>query len=211
MKQKMIILITAMFVLIVVIAAISAYSWQHRDTAEESFDAPQETTIVIVPSEMPDRIMLDIPVGFTETTSSYYDKYYVQDDASIIVTGEPLAVYGQDVKSYGETVKAQYQQAVEDFNLVTEEIVNISGVDCAVYEFTYVLSSPDTVQQMQCITAVAIKDDRVYLVTCKSRFENFMYYQQPFRDMLKTIRIADESLTTTASETITQAQTLPVT
>ena len=215
MPQKLLIAFVAVVVLIVMIAGISSVSRKNDGAAEESSDIVDSTQTIIVPSEMPERISMEIPAGFTETASSYYDKYYVLNDASVIVTGEPLNMNSQDTKSYGEIVKSQYQQSVDDFVLLAEEETVVADVTCCLYEFTYAIKSADAVQEMQCITAVAIKDGQVYIVTCKSHRDSFMNYQQSFRTMIESIRIADadpvSSGSAAASQTQTQTSALPVT
>ena len=117
---------------------------------------------------------------------------------------------GQDVKTYSEDVKAQYQNTADDFVLLAEEDTAVDGTDCRLFEFTYAIRGGDASQDMQCMTAVIIKDERVYIVTCKSHRDTFMTYRQPFRKMLESIRIADETFpaagSSASAQTVTNAQ-----
>ncbi|MBR5362512.1 MAG: hypothetical protein IK134_04220 [Oscillospiraceae bacterium] len=192
MSQKLLITLAAAITLVILIAGISSLTHKHNTSSEESSEIVSGTEMIIVPSEMPERISLEVPAGFTETNSQYYEKYYVCNDASVIVTGEDLTIYGQDVKTYSEDVKAQYQNTADDFLLLSEEDTAVDGVDCRLFEFTYAIKGDGVSQEMQCMTAVIIKDERVYIVTCKSHRDTFMNYRQPFRKMLESIRIADE-------------------
>ena len=201
MSRKLLLTLAAAILLVVLIAGISAATRKQESTAEESSEAVSEEQIIIVPSAMPERISFEVPAGFTETASASYDKYYVMNDASVIVTGEDLKIYGQNVKTYGESVKEQYAQTADDFELISEETTAVSGVDCCLYEFTYAIKNTDASQGMQCITAVMIKDERVYIMTCKSHRENFPVYRQSFRKMIETIKIADDTPSVSSSQT----------
>lgn len=210
MSQKLLITLAAAITLVILIAGISSLTHKQKKPEEESSEIVSGTEMIIVPSEMPDRISMEIPAGFTETNSPYYEKYYVCNDASVIVTGEELTIYGQDVKTYSEDVKAQYQNTADDFVLLAEEDTAVDGTDCRLFEFTYAIRGGDASQDMQCMTAVIIKDERVYIVTCKSHRDTFMNYRQPFRKMLESIRIADETFpaagSSASAQTVTNAQ-----
>lgn len=207
MSKRLLLTFIAAIVMIVLIAGISALTRKQDPESDESSEITEGTQMIIVPSAMPERISLEVPAGFTETNSPSYDKYYIMNDASIIVTGETLTIFGQDVTSYGESVKQQYQQSADDFALFSEENTVVADVDCRLFEFTYAIKSADAVQEMQCLTAVIIKDDRVYIVTCKSHRDTFANYRQSFRRMIENIEIADESARSAGavSETLTES------
>ena len=199
MSKKLLITVAAAIILVVLIAGISAETHKNETAAEESSALKSGSEMIVVPSEMPEGITMQMPAGFTETTSPYYDKYFICDDASVIVTGEPLTIYGQDVRTYGESMKQQYQDTADDFLLLSEENTSVANADCCLYEFTYAIKGEDVTQEMQCLTAVVIKNERVYIVTCKSRRETFMKYRQPFRKMIESIQIADENSSASAA------------
>ncbi|MBR3044529.1 MAG: hypothetical protein IKI45_08610 [Oscillospiraceae bacterium] len=202
MPQKLIVTLLAAVALVIVILGIMSMTKKKKpETAEESSAVISGTEMLIIPSEMPERISMDVDPAFTETNSAYYDKYYVCNDASVIVTGEKLSIYGQTVKEYGDSVLQQYQQTADDFALLSDETIPVSEVECRVFDFTYAVKSDDAQQNMQCTTAVLIKDEQVYLVTCKSHLENFSIYQTAFRRMIESIRIADASALTETTVT----------
>ncbi len=206
MSKKLMITLAAAMALVLLIAGISSITRKNKTQEEESSVLTTGTEMIIVPSEMPEGINMQVPAGFTETNSPYYDKYFICNDASVIVTGEPLTLYGMDVKTYGESMKQQYREAADDFTLLSEEDTVVSEADCCLYEFTYAIKGEDAVQEMQCITAVVIKDERVYIVTCKSHRENFMNYRQAFRKMIESIQITGASPFSTDAAAGTQTE-----
>ena len=145
----------------------------------------------IVPGEMPEGITMDVPDDFTETASQFYKKYYVKDDASIIVTGEKMEFSYAEVDSYTDSVIMQYQDAVDEFQMVSDESITVSGLHARLLEFTYAIVGSEERQDLACTTAVMMKGDRVYLVTCKSRRDTFSKYREEFRMILNTIRLTD--------------------
>ena len=189
-KNLLIVLITVMAV-VLLIGGLSL--WKSSSSDESSADSTAVMTdVIIVPSEMPERISFELPPGFTERSSEAYDKYYVRDDASVIVTGEEMVIKGIRLDEYVETVRSQYAQTADEFSLISEQTIALrSGVNCTVLEFTYAIVGEDVHQVMQCITAVIVKDNRAYLVTCKSKRENIQVYRAAFLRMIESITIAD--------------------
>ena len=191
MTKKALIAVIALVFVLLMIGILAAAVRKNGNTAEETASSEEELAkMVIVPSEMPVNISLPIPGGFSETSSPYYDKYYVMNDASIIVTGEKLAIPGQSLDDYALSMQRQYEKTADDYTLLSLGDVK-SGAPCKLLEFTYALIGEDVRQDFQCITAVLMKDDYVYIVTCKSKKENFASYRGAFLSMIGKITISD--------------------
>ena len=194
MKKNPIVPLIMMFAVmmaIIVLAAITHMSGNPTDAAESSEVSLPAFSEIIVPSSMPANISISVPAGFTETSSEHYDKYYVKDDASIIITGEEL-LYGQDdVNAYTDNVLAQYQKTADRFTLVSDEKIKISSKPARLLEFSYAIIAPDKEQDLRCLTAIVIKDNYAYLFTCKSHADTFSSYTNHFRKMLESIEILD--------------------
>ena len=189
-KKTLIAAISAVFILLM-IGILAAAVRKSSKTAEESASSEEELEqIVIIPSEMPVNISLPIPGGFTETSSPYYDKYYLMNDASIIVTGEDLVIPGQSIDDYASSMLRQYEKTADEFTLLSMGETP-SGAPCRLIEFTYALVGEDVRQDFQCLTAVLMKDDYVYIVTCKSKRETFANYRGAFLSMIGKITISD--------------------
>ena len=192
MAKKLILTLMAAALVVLVIGLISAYAGG-KETGEESSEAAQalQDELLIVPSSMPDGITFEIPAGFTETASQFYDKYYVKNDASVIVTGQMLPDYNQTLDSFVAGAKSQYQQTAEHFMLLSEETVQLDGTPCRVLEFTYDIVGSESAQQMECTTAFAINAGTVYIITCKSHKDTYNGYRNVFRKMLESVRLTD--------------------
>ncbi len=193
MSKKVIVsvLLTALFILLFILLLSAGLKRRSRDAGSSAELIPDQTQIVIVPSEMPSRISLQVPPGFTETASEYYEKYYVKNDASIIITGEKITITGALLEDYVSDIKAQYERTADAWQLQQEEMRTINGVPCVILEFTYAIIGDNVRQDMGCTTAVMLKDDRAYIVTCKSRAETYAAYVAQFRSAISSIVIAD--------------------
>lgn len=196
MSNRVLAVLIAVLAVVLLIAGMSVLNKNRGEESSESSHAVL-TDVIIVPSEMPKRITFELPPGFTEKNSEAYDKYYVRDDASVIVTGEEMTIKGIRLDEYVDSVKAQYAQTADRYSLLSEQTVGLSGgVQCTVLEFTYSIIGEDAQQGMQCITAIMLKDNRSYIVTCKSRQESFSVYRSSFMRMIESIHIADRDAET---------------
>ena len=195
MSKKLLIMLLIIAIIILAIAGISAMQRgkQNGDSGAEESSA-LVTEIIVVPAEMPSRISFKIPPGFTETSSQYYDKYYILNDASVITTGEKLVIGGTMLEDYVADVKKQYEETADEYTLLSDNEITVSGgVPCRVLEFTYAIVGEDVRQEMKCVSAVLIQDDFVYIVTCKSKRENFETYRAAFLQTIESITIEEEA------------------
>lgn len=212
-KQILVIVIAVAAALILALGLSSiAKKGGEESSAEESSAAV--TDVIIVPSEMPARISFNVPPGFTETRSDAFDKYYTRDDASVIITGEELIIHGIMLEEYTARVMEQYESTADEYQLISDDAMQLSGeLPCRVLEFSYAIVGEDVHQKMQCITAVLLKDNYAYIVTCKSKKENFQLYRAAFLQMIESITVADKDSgasdpQTPSSETVPAAQSV---
>ena len=167
-----------------------------RNRSEESSgssaaDSPDAIEMLVIPSDMPEGFSMQVPDPFQKTSSQVYKTYYVKDDASVIVTGGPLNYLYREVDSYTESVIRQYQDTVDEFELLSDETLKISGKDAHLLEFSYAIVGDDARQDFKCTTAVIMNDDMAYLVTCKGHADTYQNYRELFRMMMSTIDITD--------------------
>lgn len=210
MSKKLIATILAILGVTVLIAVISAASSNRESAAEESSSAAEVvagTEMLIIPSEMPEGITFEVPAGFTETSSPYYDKYYILNDASVIFTGDTLPDYNQTAESFAEGVKQQYEQTADNFRLLSEETVQLTTLSGKLLEFTYDIVGSESSQSMECTTAIFVKNGKVYLITCKSHQDTYSGYRNIFRRMIESVVITGETGAATLPEdTLTEPQ-----
>lgn len=210
MSQKTAVAVIVFLLVLLLLAIYLGLAGKRNGKGGESSVQPAVTLSseqLIVPSSFPERFSMQLPAGFTETGSQYIDKYFVRNDASIIVTGEKILIPGEQLENYTDNVKKQYQETADEFQMVKEETLNLDGgLLCNLLEFSYAIVGTDARQEMRCMTAVMLKDNYSYIVTCKSRAETFGGYYQDFRTAVKSIRIADAPVggtsETTASQTV---------
>ncbi len=191
-KKTLVVILAAVLALVLfggVIVRIRKNSKKQSASESSTIELAQA---IIVPSEMPVNISIPIPAGFSETSSDYYDKYYIRDDASIIITGEELPVQGKTLDEYTDNVLKQYGNSVDEFRLINNTEYE-SGAPCRLLEFTYALIGENVRQDFQCITAVLLKNNCSYIVTCKSKQENFNVYRGVFLNMIGKITIQDQA------------------
>lgn len=191
MKKLLIALLVALAV--VLLMAVITIFFPNGGRGEESSAAESlaETEMLIIPSDMPAGISMSVPKGFSETSSQYYTKYYVKDDASVIITGEDMSLRYAEIDYYTQTVIDQYKESVDDFHLISDEVVTVSDTRAHLLEFSYAIVGGDERQDFKCTTAVMIKNENAYLVTCKSHAETYQNYREIFRMALSTIELSD--------------------
>lgn len=183
-----VLVVLAMAVVMMIMTVPRVVKAPAESSAEESLE---DAGMLIVPSDMPEGITIEVPDTYEEAASEYYKKYYVKNDASIIVTGEKMEFSYAEVDSYTDSVILQYQEAVDDFQLVSDEDIEISGSKARLLEFTYAIVGSEDRQDFECTTAVMMRGDRVYLVTCKSHYDTYPNYREEFRMILNSIRLSD--------------------
>ena len=202
-------------VLIVVMGLFTAASANlHRrknpgTPAEETTAPPAVTREIIVASKMPERISMDIPAGFSETSSDFYDCYYIREDASIITTGEEKSVPVR-LSDYSDSVLKQYQDTADGFELESDQNLQIGGKEARVFEFRYDIGKGENARRMRCMSGVFVDGHGVFIVTCKSRYETYGAYRDDFVKTVQSVKIAPEpdlipSDETTATTAVTPA------
>ncbi|MBQ8922261.1 MAG: hypothetical protein IJ060_08905 [Oscillospiraceae bacterium] len=189
-KKTLVVMLAALLALVMLGGIVVRIRNSGKSSGKDESSTIELTQAIIIPSEMPVNISIPIPAGFSETSSETFDKYYVRDDATIIITGETFPVQAKPLDEYTQSVLAQYEKSIDDFRLINNTEYD-SGAPCRVLEFTYALIGEDARQDYQCITAVLIKDNCSYIVTCKSKKENFDAYRGVFLMMIGKITIAD--------------------
>ncbi len=192
MSNKFLTAAVVILSVVMIVGAVVLLARKNKPQETESsaeLSEPAQTEIVIVPATMPERFTMTVPNGFTETSSERFDKYYIHDDASIIVTGEKIVISGELLGDYVEDMKRQYAETADDYKLISEKIIEVDGVECRLLEFRYAIKAADERQGFGCLTGVLIKDDFVYIITCKSHEETFAAYADDFRKAIRTVVI----------------------
>ena len=215
MSKSMILVLMFALIALLAVGAVAASKGGGRrggnDSSSSSLDSLPSSEIVITPSQIPSRIHVQIPGDFTETSSDAYDKYFIKNDASIIITGEEQPGIGGQTEQYTEQVKQMYEQTADEFSLIKDEPEKVNDYMGHILEFTYAIIGKDTRADMQCMTAIFVKDDYIYVITCKSRRENYSNYRENFSQVIKSVTIDDPSVPVDAyvNGEVTVPETVP--
>lgn len=168
-------------------------------SADASNSEQSQTERVIVPSSLPEGFSMKLPAGFSATQSPYYEEYYVCNDASIIVTGEQTIMDGVRLDEYTAQMRTSYEQTADDYALLETSVMDVNGVPCEWMEFRYAIVGEDARQEMHCLTAVLLQGRQVYILTCKSRAENFSSYEAAFRAAIESVTLTQKTAETSST------------
>jgi len=194
-KSMILVLMFAVIALLAIgVAAASKSGGKQGGNSSSGPDSAIVTEVVITPSQIPSRIHVQIPGSFTQTSSDAYDKYFVRNDASVIITGESQPGIGGQTEEYTEQVKQMYAQTADDFQLVSEDVLNVNGLMGHRLEFTYAIIGTDARADLQCMTAIFVKDDYIYIITCKSNRATYSNNRETFESIIKSVTIDDPSV-----------------
>jgi len=86
-----------------------------------SQETTEETKIVYRSLPLPN-LLVSIPESYAETSSEFYQKYYIRDDASIIITEDTEAA-NSDIKDYSASALLQYQKTAQRVEDVTGDLI----------------------------------------------------------------------------------------
>lgn len=192
MGSKYVIIVVAIAAL--VLLGMGIVKTAQRNNGGESSGEESSTVVTEVtdaPMRIPSRLHMPVPDGFSETSSELYEKFYIRNDASVIVSGGMQPGIGAQLESCIADVKKNYEAIADEYTLLSEDIISVGDMPCGLLEFTYAIVATDAKQSMQCLTALFVKDDYVYVITCKSRPETFGSYRETFRKTIEAVTIDD--------------------
>lgn len=153
------------------------------DTTGEEQTA--ETIVVYQALPLPD-LFVSIPEGFEETSSEFYEKYYIQDDASIIITEDNQSP-GTSIKDYSTKALVQYQDMTNTLEVIGDGVVNSGSLAVQLLEFTYTLA--DDAPALTTMVGFASDSETMYIVTCKCAEEHYEAHREEFMTVMTSMRI----------------------
>ena len=144
-----------------------------------------ETMIVYNSLPLPN-LFVDIPERFTETSSQFYDKYYIHENASIIITEDKEAA-GQSAKDYSIKALTEYQNMTNSLENVTTDSLYAGTLYVQYLEFTYTVYEGDS--PLSVMAGYCTDGQSMFIVTCKCGAEEYQDYRDEFLAVLGSVRI----------------------
>ncbi len=145
---------------------------------------PLETIAVYNALPLPD-LSLDIPEGYEATSSEFYEKYYIQEDASIIITEDTNGPFASSY-DYAVSALSEYQKVASKVEVITDE--PIQGKNCSVHllKFRYTLGENNEAD-MTCLAGFATDGSSMYIITCKSNTSTYSLHHDEFYTVMQSV------------------------
>lgn len=130
-------------------------------------------------------LKLDIPETFSETSSEFYEKYYICNDASIIITED---TEGPFTSAYDYSISAlrQYQETASTVEVLSQEVVIAKNCDVQVLEFRYTLGD-NAEADLTAATGFMTDGESMYIITCKSNTDTYPQYRDAFYTVMRSV------------------------
>ena len=168
---------------IIAVLSIAALLFTGCSASSEDKE-PLATVAVYNALPLPD-LSMDIPEGYEATSSEFYEKYYIQDDASIIVTEDTNGPFSSSY-DYAALALLEYQKVANEMEIITSEPVR--GKNCSVHllEFRYTLGE-DNAADMTCLAGFATDGSSMYIITCKSNTSTYSLHHDEFYTVIQSV------------------------
>jgi hypothetical protein len=166
---------------------------------------PTETMVVYKALPLPD-LFVDIPEGYEETSSQFYDRYYIKDDAMIIIT-EDNEKGTMSPHDYSIDALTQYYKITHSLDMIHDEVVSAGNRDVQTLEFTYTLEEGGDAFS----TMVGFSSDGItmYIITCKCNAANYEQHREEFLTVIRSQR-SDKTGLGSATENVEPVPAGPV-
>ena len=151
-------------------------------------DETLETVVVYQALPLPD-IFVDIPESFEETSSQFYEKYYICEDASIIVTEDKNGPF-PSAYDYSLSALEQYRSVANTLEVLSQDALTAKNCGIQMIEFNYTLGENNDTQ-MSTMVGFVTDGDSMYIITCKSNTSTYAEYQNAFRTVMESVMLAE--------------------
>ncbi len=145
---------------------------------------PQQTVVVYQALPLPD-LHINVPDGFEETSSRFYDKFYIQNDATIIITEDKDAGV-KSARDFCVDALTKYEKMTKSLDVLGDSVVYADNLAVQILEFTYIVEEGD--DPMTCMTGYLGTDGTMYIVTCKCKAENYEAHRSEFLAVMQSIK-----------------------
>ncbi len=129
---------------------------------------------------LPD-LYLEIPENFQTTSSQFYEEYYVDKDASVIVTEDTEGAPYSSVEDYANNALLKYQEITTELTVLNNEILYAGTTAVHTLEFTYSVPAEDGSQiSKTCLVGYLTDTQSMYIITCKSDVDTYSDFRDDF-------------------------------
>lgn len=151
--------------------------------AAESADAePAETLVVYKALPLPD-LFVSIPEGYEETSSRFYEKFYIKDDATIIIT-EDNEKGSLSAKDYSADALNQYEKITKTLDILGTDTVYAGQYEVQLLEFTYTVEGDE--EPMTTMVGYCGDGFTMYIITCKCSAANYQQHREEFLTVIRS-------------------------
>ena len=144
----------------------------------------QETMIVYKALPLPD-LTVNIPEGYEETSSRFYDKFYIKDDATIIIT-EDNEKGDMPPRDFSVDALTQYQKLTNSLEMIGDSTTLAGDQIVQILEFTYTIEAGD--QPISTMVGYSTDGRTMYIITCKCDAENYTAHREEFLTVIQSQR-----------------------
>ena len=143
-----------------------------------------ESIVVYKALPLPD-LTVEIPDGYEETSSQFYEKFYKKDDATIIIT-EDNEGGKKSVRDFSAEALLEYQKVTHSLDMIGDETVLAGHMTCQILEFTYTIEEGDA--PISSMVGFAADGSTMYIITCKCNAENYESHRGEFKTVIQSQR-----------------------
>ena len=143
-----------------------------------------ESIVVYKALPLPD-LTVEIPEGYEEVSSQFYEKFYKKDDATIIIT-EDNERGAMSVRDFSVDALTQYQSVTHSLDMIGDEVTLAGIMTCRILEFTYTIEEGDA--PISSMVGFASDGSTMYIITCKCNAENYESHRGEFKTVIQSQR-----------------------
>lgn len=136
---------------------------------------------------LPD-LYVEIPERFSTTSSTFYEEYYICEDASIIVTQDTENPPYASVEDYSVKALNEYKSVTQELEFLSSEMIYAGTAAVQTLEFNYTLSNDTGTVEKTCLVGYMTDTESMYIITCKSDKATYQEYREDFLRVIQSAR-----------------------
>lgn len=170
---------------ILAILAAAALLLTGCSPAQTDSSNPQETVVVYKKLPLP-QLSVDIPEQYTSTSTDFYEEFYVNADASIIITEDTSQGRYDSAKEYSIEALTKYQNATEELKVIGDGVVYAGSIAVYYLEFTYTMGEGENAITKTTLAGFMTDARSMFIITCKCDPENYDSHREEFLSVMQS-------------------------